>query len=72
MIVLVRGSIVHLGVIKYYLKNYSLYHLWGHPHTAQLPPLLRSPHNIRAALSLAPAISVSPAKRPFRSSSKQD
>jgi hypothetical protein len=38
--------------------------MWGHPHTALLP-LLCSPLHIRAALSLAPAISVSPANGPF-------
>jgi hypothetical protein len=46
--------------------------MWGHPHTAQLLPLLRSPHHIRSAFSLAPAISVLPAKRPFRGSSKRE
>jgi len=39
--------------------------VWGHPHTTQLLPLLRSSLHIRAALSLAPAISVSPANGPF-------
>jgi len=46
--------------------------MWGHPHTAQLLPLLRSPLSIRATFTLAPAISVSPPKWPFRSSSKRD